>query len=287
MFVLYMQKLSFMKITRRNSFIKTIGRQGSLFLLMLLFAMNMKAQQDTIVPVETDPEELLKDIDLREFNQPSFNLWHDDFKGHWAGFGVGINLFVDEDYSAYSSSFMENDVFRSNSAYINVVEKSFGLQRNRNTIGLVTGAGIHLQSYRLKDSITIRRMVDGTIEPQALYFDQNQKSKFAIVSLMVPLLAEFQIPLSHYKNRIYFSGGIYGSIRLGSHTKVKYRSEGKKYKLKTPGHYSLQDFKYGLMVRAGYRWFNFFATYELVPLFKENKGPELTPVTFGVTIISF
>ena len=92
--------------------------------------------------------------------------------------------------------------------------------------------------------------------------------------------------MNQYNNRIYVSGGFYGGLRIGSHTKIKYRSEGKKEKLKTPGHYSLQDFKYGMMIRAGYRWINVFATYELVPLFKGEKGPRLTPVTVGITLIN-
>lgn len=263
-----------------------LKRTITLFILITFLTFNIKAQNDTIIPIETDPEELLKDLDLREDNDPGFNIWNDDFEGHWAGFDVGFNLFVNEDYSGYSTNFMENDIFRSNSAYINLLQKDFGLQRNRNTLGLITGIGLHLQSYRLDNNTTIRRQENGTIEPHILFFDQNQKSKFSIVSLMIPLLSEFQIPLNHYNNRIYISGGLYGSLRLSSHTKIKYRSEGIKQKLKTPGHYSLQDFKYGLMLRTGYRWFNVFATYELVPLFKDGKGPELTPVTFGVSIIS-
>jgi hypothetical protein len=75
-------------------------------------------------------------------------------------------------------------------------------------------------------------------------------------------------------------------VRLTSHTKIKYRKEQKE-KLKVPDHYSLQDFKYGLMFRTGYRWINVFATYELTPLFKNDKGPHLTPFTFGITLISF
>ncbi len=286
MFVFYTQILSFMDIKCKTSCTNFLNRRIILIILVALFAMNLKAQNDTIIPVDTDPEELLKDLDLGESYEPGFNIWNDVFSGHWAGFDIGINLFVNEDYTGYSTNFMENDVFRSNSAYFNIIEKSFGLQRNRNTVGLVTGIGLHLQSYRLDNNTTFRRQDDGTIEPQSLFFDQNQKSKFAITSLMVPLLAEFQIPLNHYNNRIYISGGLYGSFRLNSHTKIKYRSEGIKRKLKTPGHYSLQDFKYGVMVRTGYRWFNVFATYDLVPLFKDEKGPGLTPVTFGVTLIS-
>jgi len=239
---------------------------------------------DTIVPVRKDPYKLLRNIDLKDLSGHGFNLWKDKFSGHWAGIDFGFNTFLNADYSDYNSEFMENDLLRSNSTYINLIQQSIGLQRNLNTIGLVTGIGLNLQSYRLDKNTTIRRVENGKIEPQILYFDQNQKSKLSIVSLTFPLLAEFQIPVKHFKNRIYFSAGLYGGIRLSSHTKIKYRSEEKKEKLKVPGHYSLHDFKYGLMMRTGYRWINLFATYELIPLFKENKGPVLTPFTFGVTL---
>ncbi len=269
----------------KNIFKYIIGGRITFLFLVLLSSNNLWAQNDTIVPIDADPEEFLKDFDLREYRYSGFNLWNDNFNGHWAGFDFGFNTFIREDYSDYSERFMDNDVFRSNSAYLNLIQKNFGLQRNRNTIGLLTGIGIQLQSYRLENNTTLERLEDGTIVPQTLFFDHNQKSKFSIVSLIVPFLSEFQIPVNHYNNRIYISGGLYGGYRLGSHTKIKYRSEGKKEKLKTPGHYSLQDFKYGVMVRAGYRWFNVFGTCELVPLFKEGKGPVLTPVTFGVTLI--
>lgn len=256
-------------------------------LILILCAAGLNAQNDTIVPVDEDPEKLLRKINIRDLAEGGFNFWYDDFSGHWAGVDFGFNTFINTDYSGYSTEFMNNDIFRSNSTYLNLVQQSIGLQRNRNTIGLVTGLGLQLKSYRLEGNTTIQRFENGRIEPQTLYFDQNQKSKLSIVSLMVPVLAEFQIPVNHYKNRLYISGGGFGGIRLSSHTKIKYRADGKKEKLKTPGHYSLQDFKYGLMVRAGYRWVNVFATYELTPFFKENKGPDLTPVTFGVTVISF
>ncbi|HKL32874.1 MAG TPA: hypothetical protein VJ919_10080 [Tangfeifania sp.] len=239
---------------------------------------------DTIVPVEQNPRKILRKIDIRKMG---FNFWQDNFEGHWAGIDFGFNGFANPDYTGYNLEFMENDLLRSNSTYINILQHSIGLQSNRNTVGLVTGVGLHLQSYRLDNNTTIRKDENGRIEPEILYFDQNQKSKLSIVSLMIPLLAEFQIPVNHYENRVYFSGGFFGALRLSSHTKIKYRADDKKEKLKVPGHYSLQDFKYGLMVRAGYRWVNVFATYDLVPLFKNDLGPKLTPFTFGITLLQF
>jgi hypothetical protein len=263
------------------------ARKVLLAAVFIFFSISLFAQTDTIVPVDKDPEKILRKIDIRELTRHGFNFWQDDFSGNWAGFDFGFNLFLNPDYTGYTFDFMENDVFRSNSTYINLIQQSFGLQRNRNTVGLVTGIGLHLESYRLGGNVTLQRLENDKIEPRILEFDQNQKSKLSLISLYVPLLAEFQVPLNHYENRIHFSGGLYGSLRVSSQTKIKYRVDRKKEKLKTSDHYSLSDFKYGLMFRAGYRWFNVFATYEITPFFKENKGPELTPVTFGVTLISF
>jgi hypothetical protein len=272
----------------RKQTMKTLKTNNlTVFLLTVFLCISTTAlaqTTDTIVPANKNPAKILRKIDIRKMG---FNFWQDNFEGHWAGIDFGFNGFANPDYTGYNLKFMKNDLLRSNSTYINIIQQNIGLQRNRNTIGLVTGIGLHLQSYRLDKNTTIRRNENGRIEPEILYFDQNQKSKLSIVSLTVPVLAEFQIPMNHYENRLYFSGGVFGSLRLSSHTKIKYRADGKKEKLKVPGHFSLNDFKYGLMVRAGYRWINVFATYDLISLFKENKGPELTPFTFGFTLIQF
>lgn len=258
-----------------------------LLFLFLGFALISNSQEsDTIVPAQQNPEKLLRKIDIRKITDDGFNLWQDKFNGHWAGIDFGFNIFLNPDYSGYDYEFMNNNIYRSNSTYLNLIQQSISLQHNRNTIGLVTGLGIHFQSYRLDQNTTIERLPNDAIVPKELYFDDNQKSKLSIVSLTLPLLAEFQIPINHYDNRLYISGGLYFGYRLNSHTKIKYRIE-RKEKLKIPDHYSLHDFKYGLMIRSGYRMINVFATYELVPLFRENKGPQITPFTFGITLLSF
>lgn len=258
----------------------------TIIIILIISSSELKAQSDTVAASVLNQEKMLRKIRIRDNGGSRFNLWYDNFSGHWAGVDFGFNLLANPDYSGYSSEFMKNELLRSNLTNINIFQQSIGLQKSRNTIGLVTGLGLQLQSYRLEKNTTIERLENGRIDPSILTFDQNQKSKLSVVSLTVPLLAECQVPVKHYKNRAYVSGGLYGGLRLGSHTKIKYRAEGKKEKLKTPGHYSLHDFKYGFMLRTGYRRVNVFATYDLVPLFREEKGPKLTPVTFGITLIS-
>ncbi|NOR74338.1 MAG: hypothetical protein GQ525_04185 [Draconibacterium sp.] len=256
------------------------------FLFVSTFVTLIAQETDTIIPIDENPEKILRKIDIREVTQNGFNFWQDKFTGHWAGIDLGFNTFLNKDYSGYDSDFMDNDILRSNSVYINVIQQSIGLQHNRNTIGFVTGLGVQFQNYQLDQNTTIERLSNDVIVPKELNYHENQKSKLSIFSITMPLLTEFQIPINNYKNRLYLSTGLFLSYRLGSHTKIKYKTDHKE-KLKVPDHYSLQNFKYGFMFRAGYRWINVFASYELTTFYKENKGPELTPFTFGFTLLQF
>lgn len=258
-----------------------------LLVLFILPGFNLKtnAQSDTIVPV-TDPQKALQAIDIREITSNGIGLWNDDFTGHWAGIDFGFNIFLNEDYNGYESDFMDNDVLRSNSLSINFVQQSIGIQRYRNTIGLVTGLGLRFHSYRLDDHTTIIRDENSIIQPVQPEFENIKKSKLALISVVMPVLIEFQIPVNNNHNPIYFSGGVYGGLRLHSHTKVKYK-EDRNEKLKVADHFSMHDFSYGIMVRTGFRRVNLHATYELVPLFREDKGPELTPFSLGITLLRF
>lgn len=254
-----------------------------IFTILLFNTVSVAQETDTIVPIRKNAEEILKSINL---NSDGFNFWKDDFSGHWAGIDLGFNAFLNPDYSGYDSEFMKNDILRSNSVHLNLIQQSIGLQRNRNNFGLVTGVGLLYQYYRLNDSTTIEKTEDEVIVPKEFGISEKQKSKLFLLSVTVPVLLEIQIPINNYRNRLYFSSGMYFSYRIASYTKIKYRTE-QKQKLTVTDNYSLQNFKYGIMARTGYRWINFFAMYELTPFFEKDKGPELTPFTFGITLLGF
>ncbi len=256
---------------------------GIIALLNLLSTSTVAQETDTIVPIRKDAEEILKKINL---NSDGFNFWKDNFKGNWAGIDFGFNTFLNRDYSGYKTEFMKNDILISNSIHLNLIQHNFGLQRNRNNFGIVTGLGVQYQYYRLSDTTTIERTADDIIIPKTFNYGNKQSSNLYLFSLTVPVLAEIQIPINNYKNRLYFSSGMYFSYRIGSYTKIKYQDDQKK-KLKVTDNFSLQNFKYGIMFRSGYRWINFYAIYDLNTFFKIDKGPELTPFTFGITLLRF
>ena len=218
------------------------------------------------------------------------NYWEEKFRGNWSGIFLGINGLAQTDYSGYpedARDFLDPELLRSYVFNINPLQFSIGLQRLRNTIGLVTGLGFEVQSWHLDNDHRTITKGPYRVEPVELTYDNPRKSKLISTYLTVPLLAEFQIPLKQYGNRIYFSAGVIAGARLSTHTRIKYTDNEKDYKVKSSDDYYLRDFRYSATFKVGYRWINLFATYDLRPVFKEDKGPEVYPWSVGIALISF
>jgi len=261
-----------------------------IFITILCSFLAISQENDSIIVVKSPAGRLSGLIDIQDLVNEGFNYWDEEFEGHWAGVELGINGFINPDYSLYPASennFMKNELFLSNVLNLNLLQYSMGLQKNRNTLGLITGLGLSFQSYRLDNHTTIATGENRKVHPVNMFFDSNQKSKLSSLNLEVPLLIELQIPLSHYANRLNISAGVIGSKKLETHTKIKYRKDGKREKLKSPGDYSIRNYKVAGTIRVGYRWINLFATYDVVPLFEDRRGPVLHPFSAGIKLISF
>ncbi len=229
------------------------------------------------------------------------NSWDDDnefygrhqkkFDGHWSGFELGLNTFVNTDYSMYSSKeegFMDLYHPKSLAVNLNFIEWNIGLQEKGNTLGLVTGLGLEWNNYRFDKRITITEDENGIIQPVKLNDKWHiKKSKLTSLYLNVPLFVEWQIPTDNKKNRAHIALGVVGGLRISSHTKIKYKTNGDTEKDKDHDNFNLNTIRCNAMVRIGYRSLNFFATYGITRLFEDNKGPKLTPFTIGITLVSF
>lgn len=266
-------------------------KKSFLILVLLLIATLVFSQEnDSIIVVQSPIGRLSGLINIQDLGNGESDNGDKKFEGNWAGVEFGINGFANADYGSYNNpqnQFMKNDQIRSNTLNLNILQYSRGIQQVRNNIGLITGLGLCFQNYHFNDNTTITIDENRKVQPSILYFDSSQKSKLSILYLDVPLLFEFQIPINHINNRLYISAGLTGSKRLETHTKIKYRKNGKKEKLKSPGDYSINDYKVAATVRIGYRWANIFVNYDLVPLFESHRGPVLYPFAAGIRLISF
>lgn len=212
------------------------------------------------------------------------------FSGHWSGFEIGINGFMD----ANRSMVMKDDLAwldlkqgRSWNINVNFMQYSLGLISDK--VGLVTGMGVEFNDYHFGNPISLMKNDQGVIVPDSSYLKAGyrvDKTKLSIVNLTVPLLLEFQIPTGDRYHRIYFSGGIICGINVGSHTKVVYNNNGKQ-KDKNRGDFNIATLRYGLTARIGYRGLRLFANYYPTSLFEDGKGPEVYPFAVGLVLLDF
>ena len=206
------------------------------------------------------------------------------FCPHYAGLEVGMNNFLTPDFSLVlppGEEFMDLNTGKSWNWNINVVD--FGVGLGTSYVGLASGLGFEFINYNFDGQNSIMKdPVSGEIVEYApSHAGFITKSKMNVSYLTAPLLLEFQIPTGR-KGRIYISGGVLGSVKLWSNTKIKYTEAGDKSKEKNKSDFNLSPIRWGVTARAGYRNVGVFANYYMTSLFKTGRGPELYPFSLGL-----
>lgn len=208
-----------------------------------------------------------------------------NFNPHWAGLEFGMNMFHQTDYSLYNTpgneapnDFMELHYGKSITVNLNIAEWAF--TNEAQNFGVVTGLGFSFMDYTFDRPLTIgKREGDGLLMPVALEQEGLKKSKLNVSYLTAPLMLEIKTPLRMGNSRLYLAGGVIGGVNIGSHTKYKYKND----KEKSRSNFNLNQIKYDITGRIGFGDFCIFMNYGMTPLFKDDRGPELYPVTFGIT----
>lgn len=207
-----------------------------------------------------------------------------EFDGHWTGFGIGVNGYLTDDNSlTIPEPYKEMDLTyeKSINVQLNVFEQSFNLIRER--FGLVTGLGLQWNNYRFDNNVVLED------EPDFLAFTSPdptrnyEKSKLVVNYLTLPLFLEYQTNSDNDISSFHLSAGAVGALRIGAHSKNIIG--GSKSKQRTDFH--LSPFSADAMVRIGWGKINLYAAYGLLPLFKEDEGPELYPFRIGITLTDF
>jgi hypothetical protein len=225
-------------------------------------------------------------IELNKLNDQEWESWTGHsarFKGHWAAMEMGVNSFANVNYKGYTTSnFMDLNQNKSYEVGFNFVRYSIGLQKDKKNVGIVTGLGLTFNDYRFSNPYTLKN--DGGItNPVLLDEAALSKSKLSTTFLTVPLILEFQVPVNGHDKRFYFSGGVIGGLKVGSHTKVKKDGD----KSKSRDDFNINPFRYGATARAGYKGINIFGTYYFSSFFKEGRGPEMFPFTIGIGLMNW
>jgi hypothetical protein len=232
---------------------------------------------------------------------------------YWSGIDLGLNMLLSPTGSTSlpeESEFMELDQFNSRFVSINFMEQK--IEFGSHHFGLLTGLGWEFNNYRLQGN-NLLQFTDSSVFALPVETPQFRKNKLRQSGFRVPLMLEFntkraKMPTAaemsaaardtvggkkprsfdfNNKKNFHVALGVVGSWYYDSMYKQKYREDGRTRKDVNKGEHNLLPYRAAAAVRIGYGSLNLFAEYSLTPLFKDNKGPELTPLTVGLTILGF
>lgn len=243
-----------------------------------------KDQTETNITIFNDRIEIIKDKMSNNLHiQSNRAAKKEKFKGHYFGVDIGYNSFVSSglDFSLPEGyGYLDLNDGKSVGVSINLLQYNIGLNRKKN-LGLVTGLGLEFNNYRFDSQYILTKDESGK-----LGFRESdkevKKNKLSATYLNIPFLLEYQLNIPSVSDHAYFSAGPILGLKLKSHTKVMYYGSSTKDKKRSD--FCLNDFRYGIMARAGYKAINLTASYYFSPLFDTNKGPELFPVSLSLGI---
>jgi len=133
----------------------------------------------------------------------------------------------------------------------------------------------------------------------------------AIAYLQIPLIFEWQNHPVRKINSFHVGVGVVLGVRMWSWQKKYYNELNKEYtltqydpateqyedrwtrtspnynKTKSYDDYHLQPFKADATLRIGWGYVNLFATYNLITMFRADKGPELHQMAAGITLLGW
>lgn len=236
------------------------------------------------------------------------NNRYSHFDGHWGGFDLSFNGYVNKDMNmnfSKADSYLDLDIPKSIGVHLNIYEQNIQLNPS-GTLGLITGLGIEWHNYRFEGNV--RLVPDSSVLKGYFYKGVTlEKSKLTVSYLTLPVLFEYQNQADRKLSQFHVSAGVLLGVRIGSHSKLIYNQTDTPYELIDPEtgntvvvnrspleetykqyeSFHLNPFKADAMVRIGWGYINLFGTYGITTLFRSERGPELYPFSVGVKLIGW
>jgi len=249
--------------------------------------VKIKLGNKAISIVEDGNKTHVEIIEEKDFDRHGWKKKPYRFKGHWAGFELGLNNWLDPSGQLAGSKpehlFLDLNTGKSWEYDLNFMQFSIPFGKS---LGMMTGMGFKWNNYWfdgnnsiMKDTVT--RVIVPRYPAAGISYSKTKLNTFY---LTVPLIFEVQFG---EKKKGFVGIGVIGDLKLCSNTKLKYYESGSKQREKTKSDFNLSPLHYHFTVRAGYSFVKVFANYSPVPVFESDMGPELYPITIGLTLISF
>lgn len=215
---------------------------------------------------------------LRERNKSSYI-------GHWVGFYLGFaNSSTKYPTNLYrnNNDFMDLDWGRSLVMHFNFSQVDISLSSD-NSYGFTTGLGLEYERLMFNNPSTHIYVEDDVLKYGTFNHKGIVRNSLKNLFLTLPLLFEKQFELPH-GNRAYVTAGFIGGIRLHSKTKLVYREDGEKHKIKDKNNFMQNALKFDGFLQIGINGYQIWCSTNIAPIFKKSKGPEMSLFTLGISI---
>lgn len=204
------------------------------------------------------------------------------FKGHLGGIEFGFNNYTTGKWGSSPEPLADYfDLNTSKSMCFNLYMPPVNLGFTRH-VGMVTTLGISWNGYMFDAGNSIAVDENRIVQPFIPTGGTVKKSKLSTTYACLPVMFEAQVPVADNKT-INIGAGMIGAIKLGSHTKIVYQTEGV-HREKTRDDFNLNLLRYGAIARVGFEMLQVYGTCYLSPLFEKGKGPELYPFEVGMAL---
>ncbi len=216
------------------------------------------------------------------------NVNKNKFKGHWAGFDLGFNGYVDKNFSnalPAKYSFMKLKMNNSMAVNINFFKLNANIYNNR--LGIVSGLGLQYNNYWFDNDVVLTGDSSTIFGYHTGKVDSYIKSKLTMSWLRVPLFLEYQTSKANHRQQFHISAGAVFGYRIGSHSKQVYVKNGDFQTDKIFNDFYLNQIKLDAEVRIGWGPINLFASYAVSQMFQSGKGPEVYPYIVGITLVGW
>lgn len=150
------------------------------------------------------------------------------------------------------------------------------------------GVGISSENLYLKDAYVPNVKLDSISFEKLPNGVDLKRSKLNVTYVDIPIEIRYVTD-----NKMRFTLGMKFGFAIDSKTKIKgdaFDSEGTlgwgtKEKHKDVN--QLESTRFGVQARIGYKWVHFYGYYSLNKVFKADKGPQMYPISLGVTFMPF
>jgi hypothetical protein len=155
------------------------------------------------------------------------------------------------------------------------------------------GAGIGAHNFYSKQQIKIDAA--GVSQFYDFPAKANNNTQDVTVKKNKLSITYFDIPFGfQYKasNKIHATLGFKVGWSMNNHTKYKGtdfsdESTGSTVKLKSAGLPNIQKIHYGPFMTIGYKWVGLTASYQITSIFEKDLGPQIYPISVGLTFRPF